>query len=134
MRLGLTAGYSGASLEVDIGFIQDADRFGFDTVWTSVAYGADAITQLAWIAVQTTKIRLGTAIMHMPARSPAMTAMTAMSLDALSGGRFILGLGPSGPQLAPRRSTIISTQRKKSAPVRSILLTKQIRGTPYLSA
>jgi F420-dependent oxidoreductase-like protein len=99
MRLGLTAGYSGASLEVPIGLIQEAERLGFDSVWTAEAYGSDAITPLAWIAAQTTKIRLGTAIMQMPARTPAMTAMTAMSLDSISGGRFILGLGPSGPQV-----------------------------------
>jgi F420-dependent oxidoreductase-like protein len=99
MRLGLTAGYSGANLEVPIGLIQEAERLGFDSVWTAEAYGSDAVTPLAWIAAQTTKIRLGTAIMQMPARTPAMTAMTAMSLDSISGGRFILGLGPSGPQV-----------------------------------
>jgi F420-dependent oxidoreductase-like protein len=99
MRLGLTAGYSGASLEVPLALIQEAERLGFDSVWTAEAYGSDAIVPLAWIAGQTTKIRLGTAIMQMPARTPAMTAMTAMSLDSISGGRFILGLGPSGPQV-----------------------------------
>ena len=99
MRLGLTAGYSGANLKVDIGFIQEAERLGFDSVWTAEAYGSDAVTPLAWIAAQTTKIKLGTAIMQMPARTPAMTAMTAMSLDSISGGRFMLGLGPSGPQV-----------------------------------
>jgi len=99
MRLGLTAGYSGANLEVNIGLVKEAERLGFDSVWTAEAYGSDAVTPLAWIAAQTTKIRLGTAIMQMPARTPAMTAMTAMSLDAISGGRFILGLGPSGPQV-----------------------------------
>jgi len=99
MRLGLTAGYSGASLSVNIDLIQEAERLGFDSVWTAEAYGSDAVTPLAWIAAQTTKIRLGTAILQMPARTPAMTAMTAMSLDSISGGRFILGLGPSGPQV-----------------------------------
>ena len=99
MRLGLTAGYSGAELRVDIGFIQEAERLGFDSIWTAEAYGSDAVTPLAWIAAQTTKIHLGTAILQMPARTPAMTAMTAMSLDSISGGRFILGLGPSGPQV-----------------------------------
>jgi F420-dependent oxidoreductase-like protein len=99
MRLGLTAGYSGAKLSVNIDLILEAERLGFDSVWTAEAYGSDAITPLAWIAARTTKIRLGTAIMQMPARSPAMTAMTAMSLDSISGGRFILGLGPSGPQV-----------------------------------
>jgi F420-dependent oxidoreductase-like protein len=99
MRLGLTAGYSGAKLEVNIDLILEAERLGFDSVWTAEAYGSDAVTPLAWIAARTTKIRLGTAIMQMPARTPAMTAMTAMSLDSISGGRFILGLGPSGPQV-----------------------------------
>ena len=99
MRLGLTAGYSGAKLTVNIDLIQEAERLGFDSIWTAEAYGSDAVVPLAWIAAQTTKIRLGTAIMQMPARTPAMTAMTAMSLDSISGGRFILGLGPSGPQV-----------------------------------
>jgi F420-dependent oxidoreductase-like protein len=79
--------------------ILEAERLGFDSVWTAEAYGSDAITPLAWIGALTTRIRLGTAIMQMPARTPAMCAMTAMTLDALSGGRFILGLGPSGPQV-----------------------------------
>ncbi len=99
MRLGLTAGYSGAKLTLDVGLFQEAENLGFDSIWTAEAYGSDAIVPLTWIAAQTTKIRLGTAIMQMPARTPAMTAMTAMTLDQLSGGRFILGLGPSGPQV-----------------------------------
>jgi F420-dependent oxidoreductase-like protein len=99
MRLGLTAGYSGASMSVNIDLILEAERLGFDSVWTAEAYGSDAVTPLAWIAARTTKIHLGTAIMQMPARTPAMTAMTAMTLDGLSGGRFVLGLGPSGPQV-----------------------------------
>ncbi len=99
LRLGLTAGYSGAQLRLPLEVILEAERLGFDSVWTAEAYGSDAISPLAYIAARTTKIRLGTAIMQMPARTPAMTAMTAMSLDQLSGGRFILGLGPSGPQV-----------------------------------
>jgi len=99
MKLGLTAGYSGAKLSLDMDLILEAERLGFDSIWTAEAYGSDAITSLAWIGALTSKIRLGTAIMQMPARTPAMTAMTAMSLDALSGGRFMLGLGPSGPQV-----------------------------------
>jgi F420-dependent oxidoreductase-like protein len=79
--------------------ILEAERLGFDSVWTAEAYGSDAVTPLAWIGAQTTRVRLGTAIMQIPARTPAMCAMTAMTLDALSGGRFILGLGPSGPQV-----------------------------------
>jgi F420-dependent oxidoreductase-like protein len=99
MRLGLTAGYSGAQMSVNLDLILEAERLGFDSVWTAEAYGSDAVSPLAWIGARTTKIRLGTAIMQMPARTPAMTAMTAMTLDSLSGGRFILGLGPSGPQV-----------------------------------
>jgi F420-dependent oxidoreductase-like protein len=99
MRLGLTVGYSGAQMGIDLGLVKEAEALGFDSVWTAEAYGSDAIVPLTWIAANTTRIRLGTAIMQMPARTPAMTAMTAMTLDGLSGGRFILGLGPSGPQV-----------------------------------
>ena len=99
MRLGLTTGYSGAKLSLNLDLVREAERLGFDSVWTAEAYGSDAVSPLAWIGAQTTKIRLGTAIMQMPARTPAMTAMTAISLDHLSGGRFMLGLGPSGPQV-----------------------------------
>ncbi|NNL85162.1 MAG: LLM class F420-dependent oxidoreductase [Myxococcales bacterium] len=99
MKLGLMVGYSGGSMAIDTDLILEAERLGFDSVWTAEAYGSDAATPLAYIAALTDRIKLGTAIFQMPARTPAMTAMTAMSLDALSGGRFILGLGPSGPQV-----------------------------------
>jgi len=99
VRLGLTVGYSGRGMGMPLDLILEAERLGFDSVWTAEAYGSDAITPLAWIGAQTTRVRLGTAIMQIPARTPAMCAMTAMTLDALSGGRFILGLGPSGPQV-----------------------------------
>ncbi len=99
MRLGLITGYSGAQMGMPMDLILEAERAGFDSVWTAEAYGSDAIAPLAWIGALTKKIRLGTGIMQMPARTPAMTAMTAMTLDALSGGRFILGIGPSGPQV-----------------------------------
>jgi F420-dependent oxidoreductase-like protein len=98
-RLGLALGYSGQNLSIDFDLIQAAESAGFDSVWTAEAYGSDAVSPLAWIGAKTSKIRLGTAIMQLPARSPASTAMTAMTLDALSGGRFILGLGTSGPQV-----------------------------------
>jgi F420-dependent oxidoreductase-like protein len=99
MRFGLNVGYSGARLAVDMALVHEAERLGFHSVWTAEAYGSDAVTPLAWIGGQTTRIHLGTAIMQMPARTPAMTASTATSLDQLSGGRFLLGLGVSGPQV-----------------------------------
>ncbi len=99
MRLGLMTGYSGARIELPMDVIREADRLGVYTVWTAEAYGSDAVTPLAWIGAQTERIHLGTAIMQMPARTPANTAMTAMTLDQLSGGRFLLGLGLSGPQV-----------------------------------
>ena len=99
MRLGLMVGYSGAEVAIDMNLVKEAESLGFDSVWTAEAWGSDAVSPLAWIAAQTTRIRLGTAIMQLPGRSPANTAMTAMTLDALSGGRFMLGLGTSGPQV-----------------------------------
>ena len=99
MRLGVIIGYPGAGFSVDMELVGEAERLGYDSAWTSEAYGSDAVTPAAWILGQTTKLKVGTAIMQMPARTPAMTAMTAMTLQALSGGRFMLGLGPSGPQV-----------------------------------
>jgi F420-dependent oxidoreductase-like protein len=80
--------------------VQEAERLGYDSVWTAEAYGSDAATVLAWLAAQTTSLKLGSAIFQMPGRSPAMTAMTAATIDELSGGRMILGIGSSGPQVA----------------------------------
>ncbi len=99
LRLGLNLGYSGRRLELPVAMVQEADRLGYDVVWAAESYGSDAVTPLAWLGALTQRIHLGTAIMQMPARTPAMTAMTAMSLDHLSGGRFRLGLGVSGPQV-----------------------------------
>ncbi len=99
MRLGLMVGYSGARIELPMDLILEADRLGYQAVWTSEAYGSDCVSPLAWIGALTENIKLGTAIMQMPARSPAMTAMTAITLDQLSGGRALLGLGLSGPQV-----------------------------------
>lgn len=99
MRLGLMVGYSGAKITLPMEMIKEADRLGFYAVWTAEAYGSDAVVPLAWIGAQTTRIHLGTAIMQMPARTPASTAMTAMTLDQLSNGRMLLGLGLSGPQV-----------------------------------
>lgn len=99
MRLGLSLNYSGAQINVPLELVQEADKLGYYAVWQAEAYGSDAVTPLAWLAPQTERIHLGTAIMQMPARTPAMTAMTAMTLDQLSNGRFLLGLGMSGPQV-----------------------------------
>ncbi|MBT3927010.1 MAG: LLM class F420-dependent oxidoreductase [Rhodospirillaceae bacterium] len=99
MRLGLFTGYSGPKFSIDMDMVLEAERLGFDSIWTSEAYGSDAVTPAAWILAQTSRINVGTGIIQMPARTPACAAMTAMTLQALSGGRFILGIGPSGPQV-----------------------------------
>ena len=99
MKLGFLLGYSGKHIHIPIELIQQAESMGYDSVWTAEAYGNDAVTSAAYVLAQTSKIRVGTAIMQMPARTPAMCAMTAMSLDQLSDGRFIVGLGASGPQV-----------------------------------
>ena len=102
MKLGLHIGYMGprahdaAELELSV----EAERLGYDSVWTAEAYGSDAATILAWIAQATSTIKLGSAIFQMPGRSAAMTAMTAATIDQLSGGRMLLGIGTSGPQVA----------------------------------
>ncbi len=99
MKLGLISGYSGRKMSIPIDAIKQAEAMGYESIWTAEAYGSDAVTPAAWILAQTTKMKVGTAIMQMPARTPAMAAMTAMSLAELSGGRFICGLGASGPQV-----------------------------------
>jgi F420-dependent oxidoreductase-like protein len=99
MKLGFLLGYSGKHIHIPLDLIKQAESMGYDSVWTAEAYGNDAVTSATWVLANTSKIRVGTAIMQMPARTPAMCAMTAMSLDQLSGGRFIAGLGASGPQV-----------------------------------
>lgn len=100
MKLGLSVGYWGAGPPPGAAeLVEEADRLGFDSVWTAEAYGSDALSPLAWWGSRTTSIRLGTSIMQMSARTPAATAMAALTMDHLSGGRFILGLGASGPQV-----------------------------------
>ncbi|MET9979414.1 LLM class F420-dependent oxidoreductase [Streptomyces microflavus] len=101
MRLGINLGYWGAGMDGDnLAVAQEADRLGYDVCWAAEAYGSDAPTVLTWVAAQTESIDVGSAIMQIPARQPAMTAMTAATLDSLSGGRFRLGLGVSGPQVS----------------------------------
>src|SRR4051794_15241306 len=99
LRLGLQTGYwsSGPPPGAQDALLE-AERLGFDSFWTAEAYGSDVLTPLAWWGSRTTRIRLGTAIMQISARAPAAAAMAAMTMDHLSGGRFVLGLGVSGPQ------------------------------------
>src|SRR3954468_10165587 len=100
LKLGLNTGYWTAGPPPGIEeAIAEADRLGFDSIWTAEAYGSDVLTPLAWWGSQTKNVRLGTAIMQMSARQPAAAAMAAMTMDHLSGGRFILGVGVSGPQV-----------------------------------
>ncbi|WP_129843797.1 LLM class F420-dependent oxidoreductase [Streptomyces sp. RFCAC02] len=101
MRLGINLGYWGAGLDADnLAVAREADRLGYAVCWAAEAYGSDAPTVLSWVAAHTERIDVGAGILQIPARAPAMTAMTAATLDALSGGRFRLGLGVSGPQVS----------------------------------
>jgi F420-dependent oxidoreductase-like protein len=102
MKLGVHIGYWGLGMgpQDQLRVVQEAERLGYDSVWAAEAYGSDAATVLAWLAAGTSKIKLGSAIFQMPGRSPAMTAMTAATIDELSGGRMMLGIGSSGPQVA----------------------------------
>jgi F420-dependent oxidoreductase-like protein len=102
MKLGVHIGYWGLGLtrEDQLAIVQEAERLDYDSVWTAEAYGSDAATILGWIAGLTSKIKIGSAIFQMPGRSPAMTAMTAATLDQLSDGRMLLGIGSSGPQVS----------------------------------
>ena len=99
MKLATGALSFGPKVKINLDLIRHAESLGFDSAWTAEAYGNDAVTTATWIAAKTEKIKVGTAIMQMPARTPAMTAMTATTLHQLSEGRFLLGLGPSGPQV-----------------------------------
>ena len=99
MKLGLMLGYWVAGPEDPIALVLEAERLGYDSVWTAEAYGSDAVAPLCWIGARTRRIKLGTAVMQISARTPACVAMTAMTIDHLSGGRLILGLGVSGPQV-----------------------------------
>src|SRR5437764_12502982 len=102
MKLGVHVGYWGLGMgpQDQLQVVQEAERLGFDSVWAAEAYGSDAATVLAWLAAGTSRIKLGSAIFQMPGRSAAMTAMTAATIDELSGGRMVLGIGSSGPQVS----------------------------------
>src|SRR5437763_516456 len=101
MKLGVNLGYAppGTKPAELVPLVRTAERLGFDSVWVDEAWGTDAVSVLGWLAARTERIRLGSAIMQIPGRTPANTAMTAATLDLMSGGRFILGLGTSGPQV-----------------------------------
>src|SRR5215510_13225307 len=99
MRLGLNFGYWGSGPSDNIALAREAERLGYHSLWTAEAYGSDSVSPLVWLAAHTERINVGTAIMQMPARAPAMTAMTAATIDLLTGGRFLLGIGASGPQV-----------------------------------
>src|SRR5215471_17183536 len=98
MKLATTIRVSSGS-GIDMETVWEAERLGYEAVWSGEAYGTDAVTPVAWVLAQTKKIKAGTSIMQMPARTPACAAMTAMTLQALSGNRFLCGIGPSGPQV-----------------------------------
>jgi F420-dependent oxidoreductase-like protein len=102
MKLGVNVGYWGLGMgpQDQLQVVQEAERLGYDSVWAAEAYGSDAATVLAWLAAGTSQIKLGSAIFQMPGRSPGLTAMTAATIDELSGGRMVLGIGSSGPQVA----------------------------------
>ncbi len=102
MKLGVSVGYWGFGLTAadQLEIARTAEELGYDSIWTAEAYGSDAATVLAWLAAGTSRIKLGSGIFQIPARSAAMTAMTAATIDQLSGGRFLLGLGSSGPQVS----------------------------------
>jgi F420-dependent oxidoreductase-like protein len=100
MKLGLHLGYWGAGPNAVLPLVRAVESLGFDSIWSAEAYGSDAVSVLAWVAAHTQRIGVGTAIMQIPARTPAATAMTAITLDHLTGGRFRLGLGTSGPQVS----------------------------------
>jgi F420-dependent oxidoreductase-like protein len=99
MRLGLMLGYWMMGPEDPIDLVREAERLGFDSVWTAEAYGSDAFSPLCWMGARTSRIKLGTAVMQISARTPACAAMTAATIDHLSGGRLLLGIGVSGPQV-----------------------------------
>ncbi|MDO8210774.1 LLM class F420-dependent oxidoreductase [Conexibacter sp. CPCC 206217] len=133
MRLGVHVGYWGLGLtsQQQLAIVQEAERLGYDSVWAAEAYGSDTATILAWLAAGTSTIKLGSAIFQIPARSAAMTAMTAATIDQLSGGRMLLGLGASGPQVAEgwhgqRYGKMLQRTREYVAVVRMALARERV--------
>src|ERR1041385_1802112 len=99
MKLATTIKFRPGNAGIDMDLVLEAERLGFEAVWAGEAYGTDAVSPAAWVLARTSRIKAGTSIMQMPARTPACAAMTAMTLQALSGNRFLCGIGPSGPQV-----------------------------------
>src|SRR5256885_3602711 len=99
MKLGMFVRTAEGARSLNMEVVLEAERLGFDSCWSGESYSSDAVTPVAWVLARTTRIKAGTSIMQMSARTPAMAAMTAMTLQALSGGRFLCGIGPSGPQV-----------------------------------
>jgi F420-dependent oxidoreductase-like protein len=133
MKLGIHVGYWGLGLtaQQQLALVQEAERLGYDSVWAAEAYGSDAATVLAWLAAGTSAIKLGSAIFQIPARSAAMTAMTAATIDQLSGGRMRLGIGASGPQVAEgwhgqRYGRMLQRTREYVAVVRMALARERV--------
>jgi F420-dependent oxidoreductase-like protein len=133
MRLGVHVGYWGLGLtaQQQLAIVQEAERLGYDSVWAAEAYGSDAATVLAWLAAGTSRIKLGSAIFQIPARSAGMTAMTAATLDQLSNGRMLLGIGASGPQVAEgwhgqRYGRMLQRTREYIAVVRMALARERV--------
>jgi F420-dependent oxidoreductase-like protein len=133
MKLGVHVGYWGLGLtaQQQLEIVQEAERLGYDSVWAAEAYGSDAATVLAWLAAGTTKINVGSAIFQIPARSAAMTAMTAATIDQLSDGRMRLGIGASGPQVAEgwhgqRYGRMLQRTREYIAVVRMALARERV--------
>ena len=133
MKLGVSVGYWGLGLTIadQLDIAHTAESLGYDSVWTAEAYGSDAATVLAWLAAGTTRIKLGAGIFQIPARSAAMTAMTAATIDNLSGGRMLLGLGSSGPQVSEgfhgvRFGKQLQRTREYVAVVRMVLARQKI--------
>jgi F420-dependent oxidoreductase-like protein len=133
MKLGVSVGYWGFGLTAadQLEIARTAEELGYDSIWTAEAYGSDAATVLAWLAAGTSRIKLGSGIFQIPARSAAMTAMTAATIDQLSGGRFLLGLGTSGPQVSEgwhgvRFAKQLQRTREYVAVVRMALARKRV--------
>ncbi|MEU8638865.1 LLM class F420-dependent oxidoreductase [Amycolatopsis sp. NPDC048633] len=133
MRLGLNLGYWGAGNDpANLALAKQAEDLGYAVVWAAEAYGSDAVTVLTWIAARTSRIDVGAAVLQIPARTPAMTAMTAATLDTLSGGRFRLGLGVSGPQVSEgwhgvRFASPLGRTREYASIVRSALRRERVK-------